>query len=913
MAHTRVVHIPAHPPRADVTHPESLLDGIAKRMAYKPPKYDKLLRRRFRRFVKNWLEKNLKPIEHNEELGFEDWLETTNYPEWRKKELREVYDKMLEDDSFFANELDRCHKNADVKIFTKEENYPEYKYPRAIWARVDAFKDISGPFFKTIEKKVFALPYFIKKIPKKDRPAYIQEFVEKQGLKYVASDFTSFESLFTTDLQDDCEYQLYRYMSTKNDFMRRVCRMIINVIGGDNIAMNKYFKIAVNAKRMSGEMNTSLGNGFSNLMILLFAVHENNIGHSGPVVEGDDGLMGISKPIPPEFFTKMGLNVKMLNVDTVYEASFCGIIFDGDELINVTDPIDPLCTLLWVSRKYNFTSDATYFSLIKSKALSLAYEYPGCPIISVLAKRVLELLVDYEFRAIHEDRWKALIAQQALKAMNSNEFPTRCIGPRSRELMEKHFGVPATTQEIIEAKINKMTLSNWDYSDIIPLLPPVWLSNYDIFTREWSQITYSINHPDFPMGEMKNITINRGKFSQLRGMSKLMTKKQYMAVNQANFAKLTEKEKNERFKDYVERKKDKNLRMKKFQGQVPAPKSTYNKQKPTRNARPKQTTVGLSKCAILYAKASINPFQQLDDDPCIPDSVSVPSYKFNTTVMVTMTVGTQGAGYALLDPWTAIVNDNVKNDCPVACSTAGFNSTNLDLNTGDIGAQYDVFNSNSFFNGAQFDVGELRLVAAGLQVFYTGPILNQAGVVTTLQNDGGATFGDLQPIVPIMQNPRSVTCANLKENMCYVSYLPTSTDEFSYKPYSQHRPSTAGLPYNYPLGIFVTGAVPGTTFQVRARCYYEAQIPGLSATSSDSDPIGFAAVQTARTQLKPTEDPAKDQTTVLQQALRNIGQTISGIAPSVGTAIGTVFGAPQLGSAAGSTVSALLNGLLTNN
>lgn len=854
----------------------------------------------------------MKPIEHNEELLHDEWLETTNYPEWRKNELREQFTKTLEDDAFFANEIERCHKNADVKIFTKEENYPEYKFPRAIWARVDAFKNISGPFFKTIEKAVFALPYFIKKIPKKDRPKYISEFVEKQGLKYVCSDFTSFESLFTTDLQDDCEYQLYRYMSTKNQWMQRVCNMIISVLGGDNIAMNKYFKIAVNAKRMSGEMNTSLGNGFSNLMILLFAVEENKIGHSGPVVEGDDGLMGISKPIPPEFFVKMGLNVKLVHVDTVYEGSFCGIIFDPDELINITDPLDPLCTLFWVSRKYTFTTDNSYFQLIKSKALSLAYEYPGCPIIATLAHRVINLLINYGVKVDQSDRWKSAIAMQAKRAYDSDDFPKRSTGLRSRELMEKHFGIPSTTQVIIEDKINKMTFDTWDFTDIIPLLPPVWFQHYDRFSRKWTQNVYSINHPDFPMGEVKNTTVNKGSFSQLKRMSKMLTKKQYNDVNKFNFDKLTPKEKNERYEEYKEKKKDKNQRMAKYRGPVRAPAPVYNKSKRTRQKPAVKSNTSLSQCALLYARASVNPFQTFDNDPCIPDAITAASYKYNTTTMVNMEVGTAGFGYALLNPWTAAVNDLAGNDSGVAVSTAGFTGTAINLNPGDIGVQYLTVNSNSYYTSSIFKTAELRLVAAGIQVFYTGTVLNQAGVVTTMQNNGGATYVDTQPIYEIMQNPRAVTCANLKENQCYVTYVPTNADEFSYKPFSQFIPSTIGTPYNYPLGIFISGAVPGTTFQVRARCYYEAQIPGLSATSSESDPIGFAAVQTARTQVKPSEHPQTDERNVVKQALVNLGRTISGIAPTVGTAIGTIFGQPQFGAAAGATVSGVLDSLLTN-
>ena len=40
------------------------------------------------------------------------------------------------------------------------------------------------------------------------------------------------------------------------------------VIQGENRVFSKWFSGSVFARRMSGEMNTSLGNGFANLMMM---------------------------------------------------------------------------------------------------------------------------------------------------------------------------------------------------------------------------------------------------------------------------------------------------------------------------------------------------------------------------------------------------------------------------------------------------------------------------------------------------------------------------------------------------------------------------------------------------------------------------------------------------------------------
>jgi len=882
-------------------------------MAYNPPTYDKLLRRKFKRFVKAWLNKNLTPIGENEFLNYEEWLESTNYPEWRKEELRVVYNKMAEDNSFFMNEIDRLHKNADVKIFMKEENYPEYKLPRAIWARVDEFKNISGPFFKTIEKQLFVLDCFIKKIPKKDRPEFIVNKLKKMGMLYMCTDYTSFESLFTTDMQDDCEFELYRYMSSKNYYMQRICKMLFQVLAGDNVCGNKYFKVAVDAKRMSGEMNTSLGNGFSNLMFTLFALDYYKIGSSGIVVEGDDGLTGLERPIPSEYFTKMGLNVKMEIKNDVTEASFCGIVSDCDELINITEPLQHLVFTPWISSKYVFSNLYKYFGLIKSKALSLAYEYPGCPILDVYARRILELLKDVEYVHDKNDSWKYKIAVEAHKAMLSGNFPSKSTGPRTRELMEKLFNIPYEIQLTIENKISVMTLKKWDFSDILPLIPEQWIKNYERFVYKWQEQTqWCIRRPVMPFGEMKKeFVLNSCTKTKLRRMNEIMGKKEYFNLNKANFAKLTLKDKEQRYAEYLLKKKDKKQRLNRKNNDKIA---VAVQKRPRRNQVPVKSSVRLSECTILYARASIDPFSRLEKDPCIPDEICAPSYKFNVTLMATMTVGTLGTGYAVLQPLLAAVNDNGNNatsiDQPLVVTTAAYGSSDYVISAGLLPVSLTGINSNSYFTDALFENAEIRLVAAGMECFYTGTVLNQAGVVTTLQNDGNATFAANVPAAAIMSNPKSNVCATSKDARCYISYYPTNSNQFNYTRFETLRPSNNGDPNYFTMMIFVSGAQPGTTFQIKGRCYYEAQIPGLSSTESESDPIGFGALSSARTKIKPSDDPNTDFINTVKETIKIIGTQISGIAPTIGSAIGAVYGSSDLGRGIGNAASLALNSLL---
>jgi hypothetical protein len=522
MAATFVDTIPAVPPRPDTTNPYTLIDGIGKRMAYSPPKYNRNERRRFRKFVRKWLKNNVKPIDEGDDLNFDEWLSTTNYPEWRKEEIRKAFPK----EAFINGEFDEEEfKNYDIKIFAKEEYYPEFKHSRGIWARSDAAKGVLGPFFRKIEKELFALPYFIKKIPKEDRPKYINDFMNNSYSKFQATDYTSYESHFTTDMMDDCEFELYRYMSKNNVKAQLLCRLIFKILATTNVAKSKYFSVRVDAKRMSGEMNTSLGNGFSNLMFLLYACEKYKLDYSGPIIEGDDALIGLSQPIPQEYYKNMALNVKLEFVEDISEGSFCGLVYDPIELVNIREPLETLCTTPWIPRKYAACNNKTYYKLLKSKALSLMFEYPGCPIVYDYGKKIFELCSDYEIKFVDLSYYHRVEQQRIYKNYLLNKVPFKETGLRTRLLMEKIFKISVSSQLIIENQIKNMTLNNLNIPYVLDLVPDVWKYNYDNYVLNATHMNWhDITHCSFRKYEKLNIhrinQISNSKFFKFGLLSK---------------------------------------------------------------------------------------------------------------------------------------------------------------------------------------------------------------------------------------------------------------------------------------------------------------------------------------------------------------------------------------------------------
>lgn len=410
--------------------------------------------------------------------------------------------------------------------------------------------------------------------------------------------------------------------------------------------------------------------------------------------------------------------------------------------------------------------------------------------------------------------------------------------------------------------------------------------------------------------------------------------KQFQQKHQAKYVNLTPTQVRERYDQYLAQLSvKKQIIAVRKSPPKPLPRTPRNtqviRQRLRKNPMPKQTKISLSECLLKYAIASIDPFDENLSEVCIPDTLCTPSYKYDVLCKGTMTVGTQGVGFIAFNPWTMATSNNGFNidgaDYPIIYTTATYpdgdiSIDNVLLTNGDLAGA----NSNSFFDTNTFRPTtsihpRLRLVAAGVQCMYSGQLLNQSGTINTLQNDGLAPLFDPMTVIQVKNNPKTRTCSNAKDQRCYQSYYPTSEEFISYQDIEHFMPSqlnetTVVFPYNNnPILILVDGATAGTTFAFEARAFFEVLLPGMKASPSDADPIGFSAFQAARTKLKNTGDPRADTKTTLQDTLKIIGTSISGIAPAVGTAIGTVFGNPLAGGAIGTAAQGLLNSLLGNS
>lgn len=135
---------------------------------------------------------------------------------------------------------------------------------------------------------------------------------------------------------------------------------------------------------MSGDMNTSLGNGFTNAMLVRFLCSEQNCPVYG-YVEGDDGLFVTDAVLSPGLYARLGFTIKMESFDDPCCASFCGNVFAASGQI-IRDPRKFVSKFGW-SDRFFFARESVLEGLAVGKSMSALCETPDCPIVAFVAWR----------------------------------------------------------------------------------------------------------------------------------------------------------------------------------------------------------------------------------------------------------------------------------------------------------------------------------------------------------------------------------------------------------------------------------------------------------------------------------------------------------------------------------------------
>jgi len=161
----------------------------------------------------------------------------------------------------------------------------------------------------------------------------------------------------------------------------------------------------------------------------------------------------------------------------IYEASFCGQVYDIEDLAVVTDIREQVCRLGWTNKKYVRANEHTKLELLRARGYSLLYQYGRCPILGVLGRKILDLtdgVVIRESIINNLDSWE----REKLRAAMKYGVVSTVVGDNTRHLVEKLYKISVRDQLDIEA-----SLVNLQLGQFLPfqfdVVPPSWTEYWD--------------------------------------------------------------------------------------------------------------------------------------------------------------------------------------------------------------------------------------------------------------------------------------------------------------------------------------------------------------------------------------------------------------------------------------------------
>lgn len=427
-------HVPGlFPSCRDANDVGTQVDALSRRLCRSLPAINEEELRSFGQYVKNWCDEHLKPIPAGGLLTFDEWLESTNYPGTRKAELRGVWEST-------HGALPSRQKASKVAAFIKSESYPigdVIKPARWICSRKDVSKVILGPVFKTIERVVYEDHHFVKHVPVTERPRLVSG-LKAACQRYIVTDYTAFEASFAPALMRECEVRMYVHMLENYPELSKF--VADTICGCNDISTRQGVGVKLQGRRMSGDMCTSLGNGFTNLMLMGYFCEKMGTTWEG-FVEGDDGIFALQGAIPtPADFASLGFEIKLAEIRDPSLGGFCGVVSAGSDVIR--DPVRFLQTFGWTSTSIE-GGNKVMMGLLRAKALSALYEAPACPVVTAVSRRALELTSGFE------PRWE----WHGYHVPPPKDFAPseREITPESRDLFSELYGISVESQLTAEA------------------------------------------------------------------------------------------------------------------------------------------------------------------------------------------------------------------------------------------------------------------------------------------------------------------------------------------------------------------------------------------------------------------------------------------------------------------------------
>lgn len=359
------------PPIPDTGDPVTMLDGTLHRVARETPPIDYLELNKFFGFIVKEAPGMLNPVV--DQLTLVEWLPNCHYDLRTQLKMMETMDDVKH---FF-----QFPKDAVREGHGKRETNLSFKTARSIIALTTVGKCVEGPMAKTMEQMVYRIENFIKHVPGYKRAEWLTDRFKGTQEVY-ETDFTSFESGFREPIML-IECWIYSYLLSWHP---QSGEFLTKILSSQTTVKFKWYTLKMTARRMSGEMVTSLGNGLMNLFLCLYIGADRET----LTVEGDDGLFTARNGVDTSRAERLGFSLKIERRPSVLKSSFCGMMMSKDG-VSFTNPRKVLLNFGWSHSPLVNGGKQMRRRLLRAKALSLLYEHPQCPILFVLSRRMIEL------------------------------------------------------------------------------------------------------------------------------------------------------------------------------------------------------------------------------------------------------------------------------------------------------------------------------------------------------------------------------------------------------------------------------------------------------------------------------------------------------------------------------------------
>lgn len=264
---------------------------------------------------------------------------------------------------------------------------------------------------------------------------------------------------------------------------------------------------------------------------------------------------------------------------------------------------------------------------------------------------------------------------------------------------------------------------------------------------------------------------------------------------------------------------------------------------------------GLSACSVHYALALSDPWD-VPVPPCVPDNITLESWKFSIRSRGTGIVGLNGTGWVAFNPFNPYVY-SVGNAISGYTTDATYNTTGYTPGVAGVVA-LGTDATQPYTNADNFDQA-YRVVGSGIKVLYTGNEMNRQGVWTLARDSSNSpiVFGTT---VNTFLGYRETVQVPVDKEWHAVIYKPATASDITYAPRGNDIDGTAlstKLYLQYPSMVcMITGGTPGASFQFDYITWFEMTGRSLPLLSlSESDPIGLSVASSAVSSHQPASNP----------------------------------------------------------